>query len=269
MTQSPVPYATGRSCDSRAARHRVNARRLGLCLLALGACVWLLAATTALAARSPDPAERAAIERAARRDQAYRQYPIKVAVSDIEVSTVGPWATAAVVVRAKENAAVLQELQEVYHRAQRGWIGSENPHISNHEIPAKVKRDLGFSSPSGSSELLWVKIVVWVVMAFGALVILAGIAWLLSLVGGQGTTYSPPARFSTPQRVDSEPWRPPQAKKRVPCPGGCHAGRRACPRCGWQRAVQDPTTSVYVTCKTCGGQLFPCNTCHGAGWIEV
>jgi hypothetical protein len=256
-----------RSCDSPGGGRRVNPRRLHLCLLALGICVWLLAAATSLAARSPDPAESAAIERAARRDQAYRQYPIKVTVSDIKISTVGPWATAAVVVRAKKNSAVLQELQEVYYRARRGWVASEAPYLSSRVVPAKVERDLGLS-PQGTSELLWVKILVWVVMALGATAILAGLAWLLSRGGGQGDTNTAPARFSPPQRVDSEPWRP-QAKKRVPCPAGCQGGRTACSGCGWRRAVQDPTTSAFVTCKTCGGQLFLCHRCHGAGWIEV
>lgn len=234
--------------------------------LALGICAWLLSAATALAARNPFPGESAAIERAARRDQAYRQYPIKVTISDIEVSTVGPWATAAVVVQAKKNSAVLQELQEVYYRARRGWVGSEDPRFSSRVMPAKAERDLGLS-PRGTSELLWVKIVVWVVMGLGAAAILAGIAWLLSR-GGQGDTYAAPARFSPPQRVDSEPWRP-EAKKRIPCPAGCQSGRMACPECGWRRAVQDPTTSVFTTCETCGGQLFLCHRCNGAGWIEV
>jgi hypothetical protein len=250
-----------------AVRCGIEAKRLQLVyfgFLVLGICVCLLSAATALAARSPDPGERAAIERVARRDQAFRQYPIRVTISDIEVSTAGPWATASVVVQARENSAVLQEIQEVYHRSRRGWIGSQDPRFSSYVVPAKVERDLGLSS----RELRWVKIVVWVVMALGAAAVLAGIAWLLSRGAGRGDTQTAPARFSAPQPVDSEPWRT-QAKKRVPCPAGCRSGRKECPECGWRRVVQDPATSEFATCEICGGQLFLCDTCHGAGSIEV
>lgn len=251
-------------------RRGINVRCLHpLCFgfFTLGICVWLLAAATALAARSPGPGESAAIERAARRDQAFRQYPIKVTISDIEVSTVGPWATAAVVVQSRTNSAVLQELQEVYYRARRRWIGSEDPHVSIRAMPAKVERDLDLS-PQGTSELLWVKIVVWVVMGLGAAAILFGIGWLLSLGGGQGATYTTPPNSSPPQSVDSEHGRP-RPKRRVPCPAGCQGGRAPCPECGWRRTMQDPTTSVFANCETCGGQLFLCQRCQGAGWIEV
>lgn len=236
--------------------------------LGLALCVWLLVAAPAQAERDPSPSETVAIEKAARHAQSYRQYPIEVTASDIEISTVGRWATAAVVVRAPQNSMVLQEIQETYYRAPRGWIGSENAHFPSRVMPAKVERDLGFS-PQGSSDFdHWVKIVVWVVMGLGALAVLAGIGWVLSLFdGGGGTSIGAPAP-SLPRPVSYEP-SPPRRKGRVPCPGGCQAGRTACPGCGWVRVVKDDLTSVYGTCEVCGGQLFTCPTCNGAGSIEV
>lgn len=233
--------------------------------LALAVCVWFMAAASAQAERDPSPSEKRAIERAARRAQSYRQYPIEVKASDIEISTAGRWATAAVVVRSPENSMVLQEIQETYYRAPRGWIGSENAHFPNRVMPAKVERDLGFS-PSEPSR--WVKIAVWVVMGIGALVVLAAIGWVFSLFDGGGSTGGGSPAPSFPRPVGYEPSAP-RRKEWVPCHGGCQAGRTACPGCGWARVVKDDLTSVYYTCTVCGGQLFTCPTCHGAGSVEV
>ena len=237
-------------------------RRLAALFVSVGLVV-LVVAPTAQADRDPTAAERAGIERAAHR--AYGEPGVHVKVNDVKVSTtVRSWATAGVDV---DYGAGTQDYQAEFRRRGNGsWTGAGN------KTPAAVEDDLGLSDAEGTAEKTG-RIVGYVVVALIGGALLALVVWVLSKLGGGGSsgtvTRAPPSAPGGSMTATHSP--PKQKRPCSPCGG---RGRLTCSNCGGrgQLEVRDPEAGFgikLVPCPACGTQGGPiCSACGGRGWTE-
>jgi hypothetical protein len=117
-----------------------NRRRTGLWLaLLIAAGLWI--PPSALAARDPTAAERVAITGAAAETEAGPTQ--RVVVTNIEVSTKGPWAVADVALYLRGVAEVEQEMTDTFYKRGGRWLDTANANTPERTMPAAVESDLG------------------------------------------------------------------------------------------------------------------------------
>jgi hypothetical protein len=228
--------------------------------------------STALGSHPPHPNERTAITRAAIATDGDRGRFLLVRVSDIRVSTAGPWATAIVTIfqrkfpRHPEMSAV-----ESFYRDDGRWLDTANANTPERNPPRAVQADLGLqpNSPKGGSGLSTAAIIA----------IVLGAVLLISIIGSQGGGSSSSETFrslapSTPTHANMQTSG--EKKQERPCTSCSTTGKLPCThyKCQqrggwWEPNPNNPGGQRWQVCPSClsaGGSV--CGNCKGAGWIS-
>jgi hypothetical protein len=258
------------------ARRRGRATRF---LTAAVLCGALLAPGVAQADRTPTARETRAIVRAAHAQAAKTQF---VKVSDVRVSTAGPWAAATVALYHRSTPSTPQMTTDDLFVHTRGrWVDTAVDGKSR-EPPDRVLADLGFDTGDGSPSTVLVVIVAVVLAAIAGgflLLVFGGLGMLFGSSGGGTTSGSAggaaprggPVR-TTPKPTEFEPaWRT-HTPTETPCgrcggsgrepPGGC--GR--CHGSGWyDNPYARPDGPSILPCD-CGNRV--CTGCGGRGRVS-
>jgi hypothetical protein len=93
---------------------------------------------------SPTQSERNQITRAAQSADGSDQQTVRV--SGIRVSTVGPWATAAVAIYRRGSARVEQAEQDTFYKDHGSWIDTASASAPNIAMPSADEKNLGLAS---------------------------------------------------------------------------------------------------------------------------
>jgi hypothetical protein len=219
---------------------------LGAGLAALAICTFacLGLPTTAVASRAPSRVERVAITRAAITTEGGQGLLIRV--TDIRVSTAGPWAVATIALFRRKYLKKPEEIFDgTFYRDRGRWLDTNSIKTPHRTPPGAVVRDLGLApNPSkgggGLSTLAIIGIVV------GGLILLSAIGGRSGRKsGGTSGNFVPTASFP-----GSQP-----ARKEVKCPN-C-VGRK------WENC----RLCLGAGCWGCQGGRVTCQTCQGKGTV--
>jgi len=228
-------------------------RRPG-CAICLGVAVGLLASAPALAARSATAPERRAITHAAAiADGSPTQ---RVRVTNIKVSTAGPWATATVAIYLKRTKTPEMVSEETFFRLHGRWWDTTDGNAPQRTAPAAVVSDLGLPG-SGDTASNVGHIIAYVFIGLLVLGVLALIGKISSATsagaepGGGGRTSS-----SGPQPFKPQYGTKPSEKCRYPA---CRSGKVMCHICHGRGSIQDPQTSQFHPCP---------GPCMRTGWVN-
>lgn len=254
---------------NRAPTGSVVPKLLGL--VGAGLCVMGAVPSTALASRVPRPNEREAITRAA---VATDGGPfLLIRVSDIRVSTAGPWATANVATYQRKYPKHPEMVaEESFYRFDGRWLDTNNANTPERNPPAAVVADLGLPSNANPHHGASHVILIAVLSVLGFLLLCGVIGDVLTrLVKGPGPQPpepNPPKPYPPEPQPGSEPYSydPPKEKCMV-----CHgSGKMDCYTCHGNRSIPDPNTGEPIPCVVCqatGKSNVPCTNCHGTGWV--
>jgi hypothetical protein len=229
--------------------------------LLVGLAFVLMLPAAASASRRATAGERAAIVRAA---VATKGSPTQlVRVSDIAISTAGPWATATVRLYLRSSPRDLEMASEdTFYRARGRWRDTANGNTPERTPPEAVVKDLGLPDQSTGSSHTTV------------IVAVVGILALLMVIGGRGTrTAGTASGGSGSSTTRPQPVQAP-AEHRTTCSSCQGKGKHTCHHgpCGarggwWEPHPHSPGNQQWVICPVCSGRgQWTCDACHGRGW---
>lgn len=233
----------------------------------------------AYASRQPTSRERAAITRAAvKTDGSPTQ---RVRVSQIVVSTAGPWATATVSLYLKRDPTTPEMVsEETFYRSHGEWLDTNNAKTPERTPPDAVVQDLSLpANPgqnTGPSTLAYI-IAGIIIVLIVALIIALVVRVIKKLSGGVVITEPPQQPRPQQRRQPQHPSTSSLGKRKCSCNTGTRWGKRYCaqydkckPNNGYVW-VPDPTSpgrQMMIHCPTCGGKSeWTCPDCRGEGWV--
>lgn len=127
----------------------------------------LAAPDAALAARSPSHGEQAAIIAAAVSADGSPQQ--RVRVSDVRISTDGPWAAASVSIYRRGSSQLEQAEEDTFYRVHGSWIDMASADAPNIAMPAAVERDLGLANSEFGGTYFKVYLILCWLLGLGAI----------------------------------------------------------------------------------------------------
>lgn len=235
--------------------------------ICIGVAVGLIAPASALAARSATTRERHAITHAAAiADSSPTQ---SVRVTNINVSTAGPWATATVSLYLKHDKKPEMVSEETFFQLHGQWWDTTNGNAPHRTPPPAVVSDLGLPGSGGTSSNV-AHIIAYVFIGLLVLGLLALIGKISPRTGTRSA--GPPSQTGggVPAGTLSS-WGP---KGRRTCPS-CGGSRPACYVCQGRGTVPNPNFpqwgSQFMNCTLCHGAGKtppPCPRCGDRGWVE-